>query len=164
MNGELAKPIVLLIEHVSKLQHRLIRAERRVALNIPRHSICDMRERLARVRAVSILVNHSGMIDISILGQRPHPFIPMDMASKIEVDAVLKEQILERISQVLLITGCLGRVHGSMAHGNDPGRLLSVDLGQIILQPVELFVGLVFGVVTFDVAEWPSICDVPKQK
>ena len=47
-----------------------------------------------------------------------------------------------------------------MRHSDDPRSLIPVNLGQILLEPVELLVRFVVGVVAFDVAEGPAVGDV----
>jgi len=86
----------------------------------------------------------------------------MDVTRDIEIDSVRDEQLLERVPHVDLVCRNIARVHGTMAHCNDPRSLCAVNIREIVGQPLVLLV--VLRVVdtsdaTIDSAEWASVND-----
>ena len=86
----------------------------------------------------------------------------MDVTRDIEIDSVRDEQLLERVPHVDLILCSSAGVHGTMAHRNDPRCLRTINLREVIGQPLVLLV--VLGVVhtsnaTVNSAERTSIDD-----
>lgn len=156
IEDDLAETIVMLVQHSRERQAVLI-AKSAMALNIASHAVHNVDHRLAWACFVSVVVHDRVVVDRAADHHGPDTLVPVDVAREVHVDAVLNKDGLESISEVLLVGGALRAVHGAMTHGDDPGRLLPVNLGEVVLEPLELLVGLVLGVVAFDVAEGTAI-------
>ena len=67
--------------------------------------------------------------------------------------------VRESGAQVFLVGRCFGAVHWPVAHGEDPGSLFAINAGEIICEPLVLFVVLVVFVAAVHGAEWSTVGD-----
>lgn len=80
------------------------------------------------------------------------------LPSEIRVNTVFKHEALERCAHIRLIFCGLRAVHGTMAHGNNPGGLGTVNSSEIRSQPLVLLVGLrVLPVCGVHRTEWSTV-------
>lgn len=116
--------------------------------------------RFSGVGVISVIADDRLLVDLSIHIKRIQSLVPVNMASQIHINTMIDQDFLKGVSHVLLIRGSLRAIHRTMCHCDNPWSLISIDFGEIFLQPVVLFVRFVLSVVTLDIAEWSAVGDV----
>lgn len=82
-----------------------------------------------------------------------------DLPRNVRVNTVLEHQALKCLADMQLVRGVGRAVHGTVAHGNDPGSLLAVHALQIILQPLVLLIRLGVLDAAVDSTEGTTVSD-----
>lgn len=132
-NSQLAETVLLGVQHGSDVSEALARTELRVTLNITSHTVDNVSDRLPGVGTVCILVEDRAAVEGAVTAHGPHTLVPVDVAGEIGINAMFQEQLFECVTEMHHVGGVGGRVHGAMAHDENPGGLLAVDAFQVLL-------------------------------
>lgn len=159
-NRQPSKPIVLIVQERS-IGLNGVPIQRTMTLNVSCCAIDNVRDTLARVGAVRVVVNHRAGIDGPVGTQRQQSFIPVDVAREVHIHLVLQQHALPSRAHIGLVARRLGTVHRPMAHRDNPRRLGTVDALQVIDQPLVLLVrSVVIDLVIVDGAKGTRVGDV----
>lgn len=160
VEGELAESVIFLVQHGGDVEDLLAGVQDAVALQVAGHAVDDVSQGLAGSAVVGVVVDDALGDDGAVGAERLETLVPVDVAGEVGVNVVLEQEGLEGVADVALVRGSLGGVHGTMAHGNDPGGLLAVDGGKVLCEPLVLLVSLgVLVLVVVDLAEGARIGD-----
>lgn len=139
---ELGETVVGPVENGRDVENVRARGEGGVRFNVTGHTVDDVSHGLARVGPVGVVVDDGAHVDGTVVANGEDTLVPVDVAREVGIDTVLEEELLESSAHAVLVARNLRRVHGTVAHGDNPGGLLAVNLGKVILEPLVLFVRL----------------------
>lgn len=169
---ELSVAVVDLVENSGDVESRVSRA---VAFNVSSSTVDDVSYCLSRVREVCVVVDNGRVVN-GVVTDREHSLIPMNVSrlgfnvsfnldqynyhqetDHVSINTILEQKTLESVADVLLVGRNFGRVHGPVRHSNDPWGSGAVNLGEILLEPLNLAVGGIVAPAPVDSTEWTRI-------